>query len=34
MKRFRKVEVVGEPVRTRHVFIRGFTHLPVRLIPR
>ena len=34
MKRFHKVEVVGEPVRTRHVFIRGFTELPVRLIPR
>jgi hypothetical protein len=28
------VVVVGEPVRTRHVFIRGFTELPVRLIPR
>ncbi|MEQ8994117.1 MAG: cytochrome P450 [Pseudomonadales bacterium] len=34
LKRFHKVEVVGEPVRTRHVFIRGFTDLPVRLIPR
>jgi cytochrome P450 len=34
MKRFHKVEVVGDPVRTRHVFIRGFTHLPVRLIAR
>ncbi|MDZ7669381.1 MAG: cytochrome P450 [Gammaproteobacteria bacterium] len=34
MKRFAKIEVVGEPVRTRHVFIRGFTHLPVRLVPR
>jgi cytochrome P450 len=34
MKRFHKVEVVGEPVRTRHVFIRGFTELPVRLIER
>jgi cytochrome P450 len=34
MKRFHKVEVVGEPVRTRHVFIRGFTRLPVRLILR
>jgi cytochrome P450 len=33
-KRFHKVEVVGEPVRTRHVFIRGFTELPVRVIPR
>ena len=34
MKRFAKVEVVGEAVRTRHIFIRGFTELPVRLIPR
>jgi len=34
MKRFSKVEVVGEPVRTRHVFIRGFTELPVRLIAK
>jgi len=34
MKRFARVEVVGEPVRTRHVFIRGFTHLPVRLVAR
>jgi cytochrome P450 len=32
MKRFRKIEVVGPPVRTRHVFIRGFTELPVRLL--
>ncbi len=34
MKRFHKVVVVGEPVRTRHIFIRGFTELPVRLVPR
>ncbi len=34
VKRFHKVEVVGEPVRTRHVFIRGFKELPVRLIAR
>jgi len=33
MKRFHTVEVVGEPVRTRHVFIRGFTELPVRVVP-
>jgi hypothetical protein len=33
MKRFQAVEVVGEPVRTRHVFIRGFTELPVRVVP-
>jgi len=32
-KRFQAVEVVGEPVRTRHVFIRGFTELPVRVVP-
>jgi len=34
MKRFHKVEVVGEPVRTRHVFVRGYTELPVRLIAK
>ena len=34
MKRFHKVEMLSEPVRTRHVFIRGFTELPVRLVPR
>ncbi len=34
MKRFETVEVVGEPVRTRHIFIRGYTELPVRLVPR
>ncbi len=33
MKRFHAVEVVGEPERTRHVFIRGFKHLPVRVTP-
>ncbi|MEQ8860303.1 MAG: cytochrome P450 [Pseudomonadales bacterium] len=33
MKRFHKVEVVGTPVRSRHVFIRGFTEMPVRLVP-
>jgi cytochrome P450 len=34
LKRFHAVELAGEPVRTRHVFIRGFTRMPVRLIPR
>ncbi len=33
-KRFHKVEVVGEPVRNRSPFVRGYTHLPVRLVPR
>jgi cytochrome P450 len=33
-RRFHAVEVMGEPVRTRHIFIRGFTELPVRLIAR
>jgi cytochrome P450 len=34
LQRFHAVELVGEPVRTRHIFIRGFTEMPVRLIPR
>jgi len=34
LKRFHAVEVVGAPVRTRHVFIRGYTELPVRLIAK
>jgi cytochrome P450 len=33
VKRFRKVEVVGEPRRTRSVFIKGYTDLPVRVHP-
>ena len=33
MKRFHKVEVVGEPVRNRAVMVRGYTELPVQLIP-
>ena len=32
-KRFRKVEVVGEPVRNRSAFVRGYSELAVRLIP-
>ncbi len=31
LKRFRRVEVVGEPVRVRSCFVKGFTSLPVRL---
>jgi cytochrome P450 len=33
-KRFHKVEVVGEAVRNRSPLVRGYTHLPVRVIPR
>jgi len=31
MKRFSKVEVVGDPVRVRSCFVKGFSKLPVRL---
>ncbi len=31
LKRFDLVEVVGEPVRTLSTFVKGYTHLPVRL---
>jgi len=31
MKRFSKVEVVGQPVRLRSSFVRGITELPVRV---
>ena len=31
MKRFDKVEVVGEPERTYSSFVRGYSSLPVRL---
>ena len=34
MKRFHKVEVVGEPVRTFSSFVKGYTELPVRLHTR
>ncbi|MEZ5557547.1 MAG: cytochrome P450 [Pseudomonadales bacterium] len=34
MKRFDTIELMGEPVRTRHVFIRGFTHMPVRVVQK
>lgn len=33
MKRFRFVEVVGEPVRIKSSFVRGFARLPVRVHP-
>ncbi len=31
LKRFSMVEVVGEPERTYSIFVKGYTHLPVRL---
>jgi len=34
MKRYRMVEVVGEPVRVKSSFVKGFAELPVRLHPR
>ncbi len=33
LKRFHTVEVVGEPVRVRSNFVKGFSELPVRLRP-
>jgi cytochrome P450 len=33
LQRFRTVEVVGEPIRVRSSFIRGFAQLPVRVHP-
>ncbi len=33
MKRFHRVEVVGEPQRTLSCFVKGYTHLPVKLHP-
>jgi len=33
MNRFRLVEVVGDPVRVRSNFVKGFTELPVRVHP-
>jgi cytochrome P450 len=33
LKRFHTVEVVGESERTPSVFVKGYTHLPVRLHP-
>ena len=34
MKRFEKVEVVGEPERVYSTFVKGYTSLPVRLHER
>ena len=33
LARFRMVEVVGEPLRVRSNFVKGFTQLPVRVHP-
>ncbi len=33
LKRFEKVEVVGEPVRVMSNFVKGFSELPVKLTP-
>jgi cytochrome P450 len=33
LKRFSKVEVVGEPVRVQSSFVKGYSELPVRLHP-
>ena len=33
MKRFRQVEVVGDPVRVKSSFVKGFARLPVRVHP-
>ncbi len=32
-KRFLKVQVTGKPVRNRSAFVRGYSALPVKLIP-
>jgi len=34
LKRFHKVEVMGEPVRTYSAFVKGYAELPVRLIEK
>jgi len=34
MHRFHTVEMVNEPVRVRSNFVRGYSELHVRLIPR
>ncbi len=31
LKRYERVEVVGEPERTRSIFVKGYTSMPVRL---
>jgi len=33
LARFRQVEVIGEPLRVRSNFVKGYTHLPVRVHP-
>ena len=33
MQRFHTVELVGEPVRVRSNFVRGYSELPVRVHP-
>jgi len=33
LARFREVEVVGKPLRVRSNFVKGYTHLPVRVHP-
>jgi cytochrome P450 len=33
LRRFREVEVVGQPVRVRSNFVKGYTQLPVRVHP-
>ncbi len=34
LERFREVEVVGDPVRVKSSFVKGFAELPVRVHPR
>jgi cytochrome P450 len=34
LKRFEKVELVGEPVRTFSTFVKGYSELPVRLVAK
>ena len=34
MERFDFVEVVGEPVRVKSSFVKGYHHLPVRVHPK
>jgi len=34
LKRYERVEVVGEPTRTASSFVHGFTAMPVKLHPR
>ncbi|MEE4192566.1 MAG: cytochrome P450, partial [Halieaceae bacterium] len=34
LERFSRIEVVGDVRRSHSIFVRGYTHLPVRLHPR